>query len=72
MIVYTPFWETLKTSSESTYTLITKHHISSATLDKLRKNKPVNTTTLNDLCRILNCQLQDVAIYVPSEDDQIL
>ncbi|MCI5530215.1 MAG: helix-turn-helix transcriptional regulator, partial [Blautia sp.] len=59
MIVYTPFWETLKSSSESTYTMINKHHISSATLDKLRKNKPVNTTTLNDLCRILNCQIQD-------------
>lgn len=72
MIVYTPFWETLKSSSESTYTMINKHHISSATLDKLRKNKPVNTTTLNDLCRILNCQIQDVAMYVPYDEDQKL
>ena len=72
MIVYTPFWETLKSSSESTYTMINKHHISSATLDKLRKNKPVNTTTLNDLCRILNCQIQDIAMYVPSDEDQEL
>ena len=72
MIVYTPFWETLKSSSESTYTMINKHHISSATLDKLRKNKPVNTTTLNDLCRILNCQIQDVAMYIPSDEDQEL
>lgn len=72
MIVYTPFWETLKSSGESTYTMINKHHISSATLDKLRKNKPVNTTTLNDLCRILNCQIQDVAMYIPSDEDQEL
>ena len=72
MIVYTPFWETLKSSSESTYTMINKHHISSATLDKLRKNKPVNTTTLTDLCRILNCQIQDVAMYVPYDEDQKL
>ncbi len=72
MIVYTPFWETLKSSSESTYTMINKHHISSATLDKLRKNKPVNTTTLNDLCRILNCQIQDIAMYIPSDEDQEL
>ena len=54
MITYTPFWNTLRASEESTYTLITKHHISSATIDKLRKNKPITTTTLNDLCRILN------------------
>jgi len=72
MIEYSPFWKTLQSSSETTYTLINKHHISSAIIDKLRKNKPMNTTTLNDLCRILNCQIQDIAIYIPSDTDQIL
>lgn len=72
MIDYSPFWNTLKKSNESTYTLINKHHISSATIDKLRKNKPMNTTTLNDLCRILDCQLQDIAQYIPSDTDQPL
>lgn len=72
MIDYTPFWETLKNSQETTYSLINRHHISSATLDKLRKNKPLNTTTINDLCRILQCRIQDIAVYVPSEADQSL
>ena len=72
MINYSPFWETLKKSPETTYTLITHHHVSSATIDKLRKNKPLNTTTINDLCRILNCQIQDIAQYIPSENDQKL
>jgi Predicted transcriptional regulator len=72
MIVYDPFWETLKNSPETTYTLINKHHISSAIIDKLRKNKPMNTTTLNDLCRILNCDLSDIAQYIPSDADQTL
>ena len=72
MIDYSPFWQTLKLSNESTYTLINKHRISSSTIDKLRKNKPLNTTTLNDLCRILDCQIQDVCQYVPSVDDQEL
>lgn len=72
MIVYDRFWLTLKKSGQSTYTLITRHHISSSTIDKLRKNKPLNTTTLNDLCRILQCQIEDIAEYVPSEDDQVL
>ncbi len=72
MITYRPFWDTLKGSNETTYTLINNHHISSSILDKLRKDKPVNTTTLNDLCRILNCGLQDIAEYIPSADDQIL
>lgn len=72
MISYGPFWETLKNSQETTYTLINKHHISSATIDKLRKNKPMNTTTLNDLCRILDCQIQDILVYLPSTSDQPL
>lgn len=72
MIDYSPFWNTLKKSTETTYTLINRHHISSATIDKLRKNKPMNTTTLNDLCRILNCKLEEIAQYIPSDTDQTL
>lgn len=72
MIVYTPFWRALKASSETTYTLIKVHHISSSTIDKLRNNKPITTTTLNDLCRILNCTVSDVLEYIPSSDDQCL
>ena len=72
MISYEPFWNTLKRSDETTYTLINRHHISSAIIDKLRKNKPLNTTTINDLCRILNCRIQDIAQYTPSDSDQAL
>ena len=72
MIVYTPFWETLKNSKESTYTLTKKHHISSSTIDRLRKNKPISTTTINDLCRILNCTTQEIIAYEASDEDQHL
>ena len=70
MIEYSAFWKTLAASDESTYTLIQRHHLSSATIDKLRKNKPLTTTTLNDLCRILNCRLEEIAQYIPSDEDQ--
>ena len=72
MIEYTPFWNTLHSSEESTYTLIKHHRISSSTIDKLRKNKPLTTTTINDLCRILNCAVEDILRYIPSEADQTL
>ena len=72
MISYAPFWETLKESGESTYTLINRHRMSSSTIDKLRKNRPLNTTTINDLCRILDCPVEKIMRYVPSEDDQML
>lgn len=72
MIIYDRFWATLKTSAQSTYTLVKDHRISSSTLDKLRKNKPLNTTTINDLCIILNCRVEDIMEYVPSDEDQRL
>lgn len=72
MISYKPFWEMLSKSDESTYTLIKNHHISSSTIDKLRKDKPLNTTTINDLCRIFDCQVEKIMIYIRSDDDQIL
>lgn len=72
MIVYTPFWATLRASNETTYTLINNHHISSSTIDKLRNNKPINSTTVNDLCRILNCPVSQIMEYIPSDSDQKL
>lgn len=72
MITYEPFWRTLKESRESTYTLIYKHHISSSTINRLRNDKPINTTTINDLCRILDCGIDAVLSYMPSEKDQLL
>ena len=72
LIVYDRFWATLKASGQSTYTLIKNHHISSSTIDKLRKNKPLNTTTINDLCIILHCRVEDIMEYQPFEQDQIL
>ena len=62
----------MRRTGESTYTLIKYHRISSSTIDKLRKNKPLTTTTINDLCRILNCRVEDIMEYVPSEEDQKL
>ena len=72
MIVYDPFWKTLHNNKETTYTMLYQQHLSSSTIDKQRKNKPINTTTINDLCRILQCNISDILIYVPSDEDQIL
>lgn len=72
MIDYTPFWETLKQSEENWYTLTTKYNMSNSTLHRLKHNKDVSTRTLNDLCRILHCNIQDIVTYIPSDEDQPL
>ncbi len=72
MILYTPFWETLKKRGVTTYALIKSHHISSSTLTRLRRNQPLSTVTINDLCRILDCRVQDIALYVANPEDEHL
>lgn len=72
MIDYSPFFQTLKERKESTYTMIHKYNISSSLINRLRNNKPISTTTLNDLCRILKCNVDDILVYIPSDTDQTL
>ena len=65
MISYEPFYRTLKAKNISTYKLITAYNISSSLLDRLKHNKPISTVTLNDLCTILECEVQDILVYIP-------
>lgn len=69
---YDPFWNTMKERGENWYTFEKVHHFSSSTLSKLKNNKMVSGKTLNDICRILKCNIEDVVRYVESDDDQPL
>jgi DNA-binding Xre family transcriptional regulator len=63
MIIFDRLWETMKMRGISQYKLIKEYNISSGQLDRLRKNENVNTYTLNQLCVILDCRLEDIAEY---------
>ena len=63
MISYEPFFDTLKKKNISTYTLIYKYGISSATIDRIKKGGGITTAKLNDLCNILDCNIEDIIIY---------
>ena len=68
MISYAPLWKTMDRLNATTYTLQAKGNISSSSIRRLKANESVSTNTLDALCKILECELQDVAEYVP--DDQ--
>lgn len=65
MISYEPLWETMKKRGATTYTLQVKGEISSSTVRRLKAGQSVSTNTLDALCRILNCGLEDVVCYLP-------
>ena len=67
MISYAPLWETMKRRGATTYTLQYKGGISSSTIRRLKAGESVSTNTLDALCRILDCELEDIAVYLPDE-----
>ena len=70
MITYKPLWETMKKKGISTYTLINKYSISSSTIHRLRHDQGVTTQLIDDLCRILNCNVEDVIKYESSDESK--
>ena len=67
MISYEPFYKTMKKKGITTYQLVERYHISRSLLDRLKHNKPITTVTLDDLCRFLDCRVEDILIYTPDE-----
>ena len=65
MISYEPFYKAIKEKGISTYKLINQYGISRSLIDRLKHNKPISTVTLNDLCAILQCTVQDVLVFIP-------
>lgn len=63
MISYEPFYDTLKQKGVSTYKLITEYGVSRSLLDRLKHNKPISTVTLNDLCHILHCKVEEIVLF---------
>ncbi len=68
MISYKPLYKTMKEKNISTYKLINTYGISRSLLDRLKHDKPISTVTLNDLCNILECKVEDVLLYVKDEN----
>ena len=70
MIVFDRLWKTMKerdyiiNGAEQKITISNSTSMSTGQLDRLRKNENVNTYTLDQLCRILNCGLEDIAEYI--------
>jgi len=67
MIIYDRLWQTMKARQISQYKLIQEYSFSTGQLDRLRKNQSVSVYTLDTLCRILDCGLEDIAEYRPDE-----
>lgn len=63
MISYEPFYKTIKKKNISTYKLINEYGIRRSLLDRLKHDRPITTVTLNELCTILKCRVEDIVVF---------
>ncbi len=69
MIIYDNLWKTLKQKNISQYKLIKQYGISTGQLDRLRKNDNVSSFTLDKLCTVLKCRLEDIAEFIDTSEN---
>lgn len=63
MILYTPFYETLTKKNITVYQLIFKHGMSANTFQRMKEGKAITTETLDTLCFILDCEVNDIITH---------
>ncbi|MBE6674552.1 MAG: helix-turn-helix transcriptional regulator [Ruminococcaceae bacterium] len=65
MIVFDKLWLQMKQKGVSTYKLREECGIDSKTIRRLKANKNIETKTLNKLCNVLDCKIEDIMEFIP-------
>lgn len=65
MICYDRLWATMENRGMTQYRLIKHHSFSAGQIGRLKKNMHVSTRTLDTLCSILECSINDLVEFIP-------
>ena len=68
MIKYDRLWETMKKRGITQYALYTNYNVNRSQLDRLRKNENVEVNTIDKLCNILKCSVEEIMEHVPDDN----
>ncbi len=68
MIKYDRLWETMKKRGVTQCDLYTHHNVNRSLLNRLRKNQNVEMNTIDRLCNILNCTVEEIMEHFPDEN----
>ena len=66
MISYENFWQTLKYKNISQYKLSVYYGISNSQISRVKKGEHISTSTLEKLCKILDCRVEDIITFTPA------
>ena len=68
MIKYDRLWVTMKERGITQYDLYTRYGVTNSLLDRLRHNRNIEINTIDRLCNILNCRVEDIMEHIPDEN----
>ena len=68
MITYDRLWQTMKQQGVSQYDLYTHYNVNRSQLNRLRHNENVEINTVDKLCNILQCRVEDIMEHFPDDN----
>ena len=68
MITYDRLWQTMKQQGVSQYDLFTHYNVNRSQLNRLRHNENVEINTIDKLCNILQCRVEDIMEHFPDDN----
>ena len=70
MISYDRLWQQMRKKGVTQYALIRRYGISPAQITRLKRNESVSTHTIEMVCTILNCRVEDIMEHIPDVSPQ--
>ena len=64
MISFEPFYQTLFRKGITEYHLIYKQGLSANTIHRIKHGEAISTKTLDVLCDILDCNVEDILTHI--------
>ena len=68
MIRYDRLWATMKDRGNTQYDLYTYHNVNRSQINRLRQNQNVEVNTIDKLCNILRCRVEDIMEHIPDDN----
>lgn len=70
MMSFEPLWETMKQKGITTYKLTNNYNVSRGTLDNLKHDRNVTLITVERMCEILDCNVENVVVYKKNKETE--
>lgn len=69
MILFDKLWQTMQERGITQYDLYTKYNMNRAQLHRLRHNQNIESSTIDRLCNILNCNVEDIMTHIKDDNN---